>query len=243
MKISIFTSDHHDWLLKGFFHQWDKYARNEAFEIEVAGFTRPEFLEPQRQFYKIGEFKDYPIERWSDAVIRYLEAIPDELFLFMHEDYWMMRPVREMDLHSAHGYMMEHENVIRFDVAADRMFAKGARYIETWGSLDICEAKGAYSLSHQASIFRKSLLLEVMRKGETPWEAELNGSARLNQLPYRVVGSYQWPMMYLIAVNKGKMDRTGGWMFPARTLKDSDWQELDRLGYTTAPEVSHEHAL
>jgi hypothetical protein len=36
----------------------------------------------------------------------------------------------------------------------------------------------------------------------------------------------------MIVVNKGKFDREGQWMWPARTLKAADWKELDELGYT-----------
>lgn len=231
MKTVIFTSDTHNWLLQGFFHQWCKYVMGHSFEIEVAGFTRPAFLKDKWQFHSIGKFEDYPVERWSDAVISYLQGLQDELFLLMLEDYWLMRPVNEMALYSAHGYMMEHKDVVRFDVAADRMFARNARYLETWGSLDVCEAKGQYSLSYQASIFRKSLLLELLQAGESPWQSELNGSQRLNQLPYKVVGSYQWPVMYMIVMNKGKLDLQGDWMYPSRRLTQADLRELSILGY------------
>ena len=49
--------------------------------------------------------------------------------------------------------------MIRFDVAADRMF-QGAVYVGSSGTLDICEAKGDYALSSQASIFRRKALLK-----------------------------------------------------------------------------------
>lgn len=247
MKITIFTSDTHSWLLKGFFHQWCKYGykstKGEEFEVEVAGFTRPEGLPPDVGFHSIGKFEKFPVGKWSDGIIKYLEGMQDELFLFLLEDYWLMRPINQMALSSAYGYMMTHKDTIRFDVASDRMFAHESRFVEPWGSVDICEGKGAYSLSFQASIFRKSLLLEVLRPGWSPWEAEIYGSGWLNKLPYRVVGSYQWPIMYMIVVNKGEFDRKGEWMYPSRTLAPDDWADLDILGYTSEKEVTREHPL
>jgi hypothetical protein len=236
MKTVVFTSDHHQWLLKGFLHQWEKYKGkgNEPLDLEVAGFTRPSFLSPDVPFFSIGAFSDYPIQRWSDGVIKYLQSITDELVLILLEDYWLMRTINRAALDTAKALMLDHPHVVRFDVAADRMFAKNARYIGNMGTLDICSAKGAYSLSFQASIWRREMLLEVMQPGETPWQAEISGSGRLNEKPFGVVGTYQWPICYLIAVNKGKLDRTGSWMFPARTLSAMDWKELDNLGYTQA---------
>lgn len=248
MKTVVFTSDTHSWLLRGFFHQWNKYGKTffekegkwfgDFLTIEVAGFTKPEGLPNDVSFVSIGNFKDYPVEKWSDAIIKYLKGIDDELVLFLLEDYWMMRAVDTHGLAAACGFMQTHKEVIRFDVAADRVFNDLAQYVCPWGSLDICEAKGAYALSFQASIYRRELLLEVMRPSETPWMAEINGSARLNKLSYRVVGSYQWPLNYMIVMNKGKFDRQGHWMFPARSLRMEDWMELISLGYLQAPETA-----
>lgn len=227
MKTVVLTSDNRNWLLRGFFHQWARYFDQYAsIEVEVAGFTRPAYLPKYATFFSIGKFEDYPINAWSDGLIKYLNAIPDELVLIFLEDYWLMRPVNRRVLSACCSWMEDHKDVIRFDVAADRMFNKQARYIGSFGILDICEAKGDYSLSFQASIFRKSLLLEVLQSGETPWQTEINGSERLNRLPYKVCGSYQWPLMYMIVVNKGQVDMTGSWMYPARSLSQEDWRLL-----------------
>lgn len=247
MRTVVLTSDKHSWLLRGFFHQWEKYRGHNGyvwdwFDVEVAGFTNPGFLPADVPFYSIGKFEDYPVDRWSDAVIQYLHSIKDEFVLLLLEDYWMLRPINREAIFNATRYMLNNPDVIRFDLAADRMFAKNARYIGSYGQLDICECKGDYSLSTQASIFRREMLIEVLRPGETPWQSELNGTDRLNKLPYRVVGSYQWPMNYAIVMNKGKLDVTGEWMYPARTLKQDDWRNLAELGYLN-PEALSEHAL
>jgi hypothetical protein len=249
MKAVVFTSDSHSWLLRGFFHQWEKHASqgtraSNVLELEVAGYTQPAEMPSGVPFFSIGAMADYPVQRWSDGVIRYLEQLEDELVVFLLEDYWLIRPVNHQAIQIAHAFMLEQKSVARFDLTTDRMYAKGARYAGPYGAIDIVAAKGEYSLSFQASIYRRKMLLELLRPGETPWEAEINGTGRLNHSPYGVVGCYQWPINYLVAVNKGQLDRTGGWMFPARTLTKEDWDELDQLGYTTQPETRRrEHAL
>lgn len=237
MKTVILTSDSHSWLLKGFFHQWEKYNggygreyNRSPFDMEVAGFTNPGCIPPDVMFCSIGNMGNYPVGRWSDALISYLEHTPDELILILLEDYWMIRPINVRGIFDAFDYMATYPNTLRFDVAADRMFNKTAKYIGHHGTLDICSAKNDYSLSFQASVYRRELLLKFLEPSESPWMTEINGTARVNESTYDVVGSYQWPMNYAIVVNKGNLDTTGSWMYPARTLKTNDWEELDRLG-------------
>lgn len=229
MKTVVLTSDHHNWLLRGFFHQWRKYAAGYP-EIEVAGFTPPDNLPQDVGFHSIGKFEDYPVNKWSDAVIKYLNTISDDLVLILLEDYWLIRPVNISAIWDARDFMLANKNVIRFDVAADRMFSREVWYSGYFGGIDLCECKGQYSLSYQASIYRRELLLEVLRADETPWQSELNGSTRLNSLPYRVIGSYQWPMNYMIIMNKGQVDPGGQWMYPARRFTGDDWYDLVESG-------------
>lgn len=244
MKTVCFTSDAHMWLLQGFLHQWSKYGAGEGLiDLEIAGFTKPE-QDLAFPFVSIGDFKDYPLNKWSDAVINRLERIEDDLVLILLEDYWLMRPVNLHAVVGAAHFMTEHPDVLRFDLTTDRVFSYESRYAGYSSGLDLCQAGGQYSLSFQASIYRRKLLLEVLVPGESPWESELNGSARVNAGGYSVLGSYQWPICYMIVMNKGRFDREGQWMYPARSLSLKDWQELDALGYTS-PErgLQREHAL
>lgn len=228
MKTVVFTSDTHSWLLRGFFHQWQKYGND--WTIQVAGFTHPGTLPEGVDFYSIGEFKDYPADKWSDAIIKYLENQEDELFLFMLEDYWLLRQVNQAVLDLVVAFMNNHPEVGRFDVAADRVFDRAARYVGSVGIMDICEAKGNYSLSFQASIYRRKALLDALRPGESPWQSELKGTYRMNSLHWKVAGTYQWPINYMIVMNKGRLDLTGAWMYPARCLNMMDLAELGRAG-------------
>jgi len=232
MKTVVLTSDSHSWLLKGFFHQWKKYALyGGPDKVEVAGFTKPD-LPKDIKFHSIGDMKDYPVDKWSNALIKYLNEIPDDLVLILLEDYWLIRPIDYDAVEEAAELMESYKDVIRFDLTTDRCNNRNAEYAGAFRKLDLCRAKGDYSLSFQASIYRKSLLLEVLQPNESPWQAELNGSGRLNALPYDVLGCYSWPINYAIVVNKGKFDTEGRWMYPPRTLTQADWRELDDLGYT-----------
>lgn len=228
--IYVLTSDSYAWLLRGFLHQWNKYDRR---SITVAGFTHPgKRIIGDTPFLSLGNFKNYPVDRWSDGLIKLLQVTKDDLVEIYLEDYWLMRSTNQQATSWAYEYMRVREDVLRMDLSSDRLYAKSLRDAESIDCVDFIEAKGQYSLSFQASIWRKAALLDVLEPGETPWQTELNGTERVNASPWRVMGTRQWPVKYQIVVNKGQLDRAGHWMFPPRSLSESDWAELDKLGCT-----------
>lgn len=230
MKTIVLTSDKGNWLLPGFLHQWRKY---DGREIEIWGYTDPgKLVRGKTEFRSIGRFEDYPMARWSDGVILALESIDDDLVEVYLEDYWLMRHTNFDAIALCAEYLGNYPGIARFDLGTDRLYAKTVRDVESIGAIDIIEAGGDYAFSWQASIWRRDILLSLMQPGETAWESELAGTNRLNTAPYRVLGTRQCPVRYMIAVNKGQFDRSGSWMYPQRTLSQADWRELDRLGYT-----------
>jgi hypothetical protein len=91
-------------------------------------------------------------------------------------------------------------------------------------------------MSFQANLWNRIALLNCLVPGESPWQADLQGTARLNRgepYPYRVVSTDGEAMRYQIMVQAGKFVRDGSWMYPPRQIPDEDFLELERLGYTT----------
>lgn len=237
MKAICLTSDHGNWLLPGFLHQWRKYAPH---PITIYGFTNPGL----DNFVSIGPFRDYPKERWSDGLIKVLDSVDDEIILFMLEDYWLMRQVNYRALQFAEAMMRADPSIARFDVTNDRSQAgpgdtRSRLELGSAGDVDVFESFVVdYRCSYQAALWRVELLRSILVPGETPWQSELNGCGRMADRPeLRVMGTYQWPVRYQIVVNKGQFDRTGEWMRPARSLSSSDWAELDQNGFTS--QASH----
>lgn len=255
MKIICLTSDHGNWLLRGFLHQWGKYCK---LPVTIMGFTDPQIpgddspdqiWRPQIwDFRSIGQFADYPKERWSDGLIRALGMAKDDQVLLVLEDYWLTRQVNLHALRVAEHLLHSDPGILRFDLSSDRMYsgiehpgviAQGTRVeLGAFGDVDVFESLAPeYRFSTQASMFNTMALLSVLVPGESPWECELNTNMRLQGRPdLRVLATYQWPFRYSIVVNKGQFDREGAWMRPARTLSAGDWAELDELGYTRKPE-------
>ena len=222
LKTYVLTSDKYNWCVGPFLHQWKKYAPN--WSITVAGFTKPD---AECDFVSIGKFEDYPVNKWSDALISLLHRTDDKLVCLFLEDYWLVRPVSRIVVPKA--ILDDHTALIRFDLTSDTIESKKPKRLYSLDQYDLFERTDPqYSLSLQAAVWNRQLLLDVLVPGETPWEVELNGSERLNKKGYRVFGTAQWPVMYTIAVNKGVLDKTGDWMQPSRTLGNIDWTELER---------------
>lgn len=230
LEIICFTSDLGNWLLKGFSHQWKKYAPD--IDLKVVGFSSPEFEIPF-DFISLGRFEDYPKTKWSDALILYLsEHCQADNVLIMLEDYWLMRPFRKKDLSDLMTFV-SRKNPFRLDITTDRINSGGL--IEDAGRIGDIEffkcSYASYQLSFQASIYSKNQLLSILTPGETPWQVELEGTRRLFLRPdLEVYGTRQWIMVYQIMVDKGQFKRNGDWMFPARQLSDADYSELLSVG-------------
>ena len=75
--------------------------------------------------------------------------------------------------------------------------------------------------------------ISLLIAGETPWQLELEGTRRMSKRPdLEVYGTRNRILNYQIMVDKGEFKRDGSWMYPPRQLSDSDFAELDGLGYT-----------
>lgn len=189
----------------------------------IGGYTKPGFS-LDADWYHIGRFIDYPVEKWSDGLIEFLNHVEDDIVLFMMDDYWLNAPVNHDKIMALADYLQTHNNIARVDVTHDRLKANWTDLSTVMGidDLIVSEPGSQYYFSYQAALWRKSMLLECLVSGETPWESELRGSYRLNDRGYYVIGSKQYPMRYTIAVQHGRFTPDGGYQVPPSPLDDSD---------------------
>ena len=233
MRIFLSTSDKHLWALRPCLHLMEKYWPAHP-PLCIAGYSRPDFSLPApHDWYSIGAFADYPVERWSDGIIQALNDIPDELILWWMEDFWLLRNVDTEAIELVAQYMTQHRDVARVDLSSDRLYAGNVREVGALGWLDLItnDLPVPYLLSFQAGIWRRSELLRYLVPGETPWQTEINGTARMNEAGARVLGTRQWLTRYLIAIQHGKVTLDGGYQVPPAALRAEDWQELEALDY------------
>jgi len=203
-------------------------------DVLIGGYTTPDFtLSPSFHFQSIGAFADYPVNRWSDGLIKFLWAVPDEFVLFMMDDYWLNAPANVEMIDTLADYLTTHDSVARLDVTGDRLGASGwSKVASLWsGDLILSDPKSPYHFSFQAAMWRKSMLLQCLRAGLSPWESEINGDTILRDLPYRVLGTTRPPMRYTIAVQQGKLALDGGYQTSDYALPTEDVEYITAQGW------------
>lgn len=250
MQVIVVTSDKYSHLLRGFFYQWLKYFGSlEQNRVVVCGFTCPDYFPPpvlaegyysNPRFYSAGAPAHYPPSRWSDKLIKILDEVAEEVFLLLLEDYWLLRPVDIQALKMIYDYCHQFQNVIKFDVTTERLFANGGgQYLfgyntyETLGYLDLIKSDfgSPYHLSLWGGMWRRDLLRQFLVIGETAQQIELNGTHRLAQVgdELLVLGTRQAPLKH------ANVFQRGGWnddpMTGLPALKAADREELRQRGY------------
>lgn len=229
----IITSDRTAWSLRPMLHLIEKYWRGLE-RLTIGGYTRPDFgLPAWVRWRSIGNFNDYPVNKWSDGLIHFLHMIDDEIVLFLMDDYWLNRTVDDHAIVTLTHYMQQHGDIARLDLSSDRF---GAAFWFEHGRVentDLIRSDPAtpYHFSYQAGLWRKSLLLDCLETGETPWQSEINGDARIKARRYLVLGTKQPPLRYTIASQHGHLALDGGYqgrdhavpVEDARYILDQDW--------------------
>lgn len=200
-------------------------------EVVVAGYARPEWeLPPNVTFHSIGENRDYPVSRWTDATAKFLREMPDEAFVLLLEDYWLMRDVDARAIHILGDYARQFTYVARIDLTGDRLYAGGADLdYGRVAHLDLIKSMpgSPYHFSLMAGLWRRDHLLRHLPPGWSPWDCEIQGTTQLSHDQNVIVlGTRQWPLRHTIAFRAHE---------PGRLLTDeldrNDLAELTRLGY------------
>lgn len=247
LRIVIPTSDKTIWCLPGCLAQLDRYWPQHP-PVHIGGYSYPTFKLPTyATFESIGDFGDYPAEKWSDGLIRLMEGYQLDTFLFHMDDFWLTRPVPDALVRFLADYLEEHPELARIDLTSDRAnnayaltpFIEKYRHHGEWHDVNMvaCEQIAPYMLSFQAGIWRRKALLAYLIPGETAGETEVRGSNRMTLAGANVLGTLEAPFKYKIVVQHGKVViREPGYQVPPVALADEDLAELDALGYTTPPQ-------
>lgn len=232
MRLVILTSDKTSWALRPFSWLFRKYWGEDQ-SVLVGGYSQPDSPLPTGfEFVSLGNFEDYPAQRWSDGAIKFMNLISDDLVLWMLDDYWLVRQADVEAVQILADYMMHHPEVARIDLTTDRLYAGNLQEHAPVARIDLVSnaLPVPYLFSTQAGIWRRKALLHFLRPGETPWETEINGTHRMNDARACVLGTRQAPLRYLIAIQQGKLTLNGGYQIPRPLLLESDLREMKEAG-------------
>lgn len=236
MQTVILTSDVSLWAVQPQLWLIEKYWKRHG-PITIGGYTRPEFALPVGvEFYSIGKFEDYPVQRWTDGLIKLLDSIEDEVILFLMDDYWLFRDVDDRAIHLMTEYMLTHVEVKRFCVCTDRLGAAGITDYMRLGHLDVIKSdpESPYHFSYQASLWQRRDLLDYLAPNETPWESEMSSDTLFRRNKALVLGTRQAPMRYTIALQQGKFTPDGGYQTPNARMNPDDFDYITRQHWIPA---------
>lgn len=231
IPLIVLTSDHYLHALRPFSWLFNKYWGCNQHVI-VVGFKHPDFQLPDNfDFHSMGSMSDYPLNKWSDALIDFLELQSHMThFVLMLEDYWVTRPVNTQAIRMLFDYAKQFRNVLKIDLVADRLYAWGMKDYDNCGHLDLIVSDPAsqYQMSLMCGIWNRELMLRFLVRGETPWEVELSGTPRVAAAgnDVLVLGTRQWPVKHILAHRRGN---------PSELLLDGiksvDIEAMNNLGY------------
>lgn len=239
MQVIVMTSDNQYNLIPGYCYLWHKYFGLSNVETVFCGFT-PTTTPDLTSFYSIGNFDDYPPHHWSDALIKVLDNIADDVFMLTLSDYWLTRYSDTFAVKMCYDYLRQFKYVLKMDLTTDRLYAEGgSKYLfgyntyDTLGYLDLIKSSpgSPYHLSLWGGFWRRDLLRKVLVPGETAQQIELNGTSRLSQFgdEMLVLGTRQSPLRHANVIQGGKWNQDA--MVGLPSLKDNDRRELEELGY------------
>lgn len=227
-KILLSTCDKYVKAVLPYAYLLKKYWPNHP-EVVVGGFSEPDFAMPERfTFLSIGEQEDYPVNKWSDQIYRFINLVGDDVFIFTLEDMWIIEPVKLGVVKMAYDYMEQFKYVARLDLTGDRLHAGGARFYGKMGNVDLIwsDPDGQYHMSTMPAFWRKEHLERVLIPGETPWQVEINGTPRLGH--WRdlciVLGTNAWPVRNTLAFRNESMKLL------LSEIADDDVKEMRALG-------------
>lgn len=225
------TSDKYVGALRPFAHLFNKYWSPKQ-KVVVAGYSPLPFDLPSNfEYCSIGPQEMYPVDRWSDGLIDFLEMHPRiEFPILFLEDYWLARDVNQQAVRMLCDYMAQFRNVLKMDLNTDRLYAQGMTDYDTCGFIDLVlsDYRSQYQLSLMNGIWNRDLLLRFLVRGESPWAVELSGTSRVAAAGNEVLvlGTRNLPIRHILAHRRGNPDE-----LLLDGLKQCDIDELRELGY------------
>lgn len=184
----VFTNDNHLHLLKGFSYLWNEYS-DPATVIGVVGYSEPDFKLPNNfVFHSLG--KQQPKERWSNSLIQFCNLLDSDYFILMLEDYWFIDHVDRLVIPKLVEWIKREKNVLRMDLSGNRA-AYPSKIVGKCMDYTIIESlpSAKYMMSFQAAIWHRKNMLRILREYENPWQAEIEGSKRVQESDLRVLGT------------------------------------------------------
>jgi hypothetical protein len=193
MKIIVATYTKNAHLLSTFFECFDRVWPDCPYEIYVLYNAE---LRPRQVVEMYGVPARFPDYGWPDNVLRWLDDEQNEPFLLMLDDYFLVYVDRDL--------VKMAETAINDPSTGCIRLVPGPNLLDTSGDFSLIAKDKPYSLSLQASMWKPQMLRDLLRKGESIWGVEHQGSKRVAVYErYNVVGVTRSALAYQNYLRRG----------------------------------------
>ncbi len=144
---------------------------------------------------------------WSDNMIHALQQVQTQYVLIMLDDYWLVEPVQEQRLHDI-MQVMQQEKVSMAQLSYNNPdFHYGLKHPSLSNAI-YTNKYAPYKASLQIAIWDKNALKFLLKSDESPWDFEIEGTARSHGYPGVFINIAQnYPMIYLNAARQGHIEQ------------------------------------
>ncbi len=119
---------------------------------------------------------------WSKLTRWGLEAIPEDIILFMQEDFFLKAPVNHELIAKYCDLMLSNPDIKCIHLTDQN----GSGSVDSeYEGLDLMLTHRPYRISCQSALWRKEELLALLRDRESAWDWEIFGSARSAALGHK----------------------------------------------------------
>lgn len=235
-------SNKSQWIIPAFIRSWSRYANFSDFRLVFCGYeplaAAAYNYGADFDVYNIGNFDDYPANKWSDSFMNVLENVADKTFIFMLEDYLLVRQVDIPGVKHLYDYTADRDYVLKTDLTNDRLWSGGGtRYLWGYntygycGHLDLIRSFVGtdYQMSLWGGVFNRDVMKQFVLPGETAQQLELSGTHRVNSVGDNVLvlGTRQSPIKHVNVIQAGGLNQHETVGLPA--LDEDDRSYVIRL--------------
>ena len=177
-RVAVLTCDLYIECVRPFAWLFNKYYSPDI-QVVVGGFTPPTFELPSNfEFVSLGKGADFPPNRYSNGLIKFLRYLTDDVFMFMLEDQWLTAPVNLAEIQTCIDVARNTDNLLRIDVIDDRRYMNEFTFGKTdpYGTFDGVELIKSHWCPYQFAIygtlFNRENLLRYIPPNLDPWQLE-----------------------------------------------------------------------
>ena len=137
-------------------------------------------------YEKLGNFRFGGADTWGKYLSKYFEEIEDEFLIFGLDDYFISKNLNQDSFDKVLEAIQSSKKIanVQLSFSSNQI---NKNYLTKENNILYLKRDSDYSAVTQWSIWRRSVLLNILKNIKSPWEFELKGSKILNKLNLNTV--------------------------------------------------------